>query len=442
MSNRNEHKEGYKKTKLGWIPEEWEIFEFGEIFNFSKSYSFSRNDLVSKKKNGELFYFHYGDIHSGFSVDIIDLKNGNLHNVPYLKSDRKINKPEYLEEGDLIIADVSEDYEGVGKCIEVGKVSPKSAVAGLHTIVARDKKGKTKKRFRINILRNQIVSREVKKIATGASVKGISKSELKKLKVIIPPLSEQQKIAEILSTWDEAIQTLQKLISAKKKHKKALMLQLLSGKKRFKEFEGEWEEVKLKQIVNRVTERNKDEKIQNVLTISAQNGLISQGDYYKKSVASKNLSNYFAIKKGDFAYNKSYSDGYPFGAIKRLEDYSEGVLSPLYICFRVSQKNIDIKYLSQFFEYGGLNHGIFRIAREGARNHGLLNVSLSDFFDLKLSIPSYEEQTKIGGVLNKADEEIKALKEKRDALQAQKKGLMQQLLTGRTRVTHLITNGQ
>lgn len=270
-------------------------------------------------------------------------------------------------------------------------------------------------------------------------IKGVSaqpkfnKTDFKNIKIMLPTLKEQEKIAEILSTWDSAIEKQEQLIEKKKEFKKGLMQRLLSGEVRFKEFNDKWNIVSLGSIFDKVTDKN-NVGVTNVLTISAQNGLVNQEEYFNKSVSSKDLSGYYLLKKGDFAYNKSYSNGYPLGAIKRLNDYEEGVVSPLYICFRAKEK-ISTCFYEQYFESGFLNKEIFKIAQEGARNHGLLNVSVTEFFkDIKIAKPSLEEQNKIAEVLIEADNEIELLEKELEVLKLQKKGLMQRLLTGEVRV--------
>lgn len=270
-------------------------------------------------------------------------------------------------------------------------------------------------------------------------IKGISaqpkfnKTDFKNIEIMLPSINEQEKIAEILSTWDLAIEKQEQLIEKKKEFKKGLMQRLLSGEVRFKEFNDKWKVVSFGSIFDRVTDKNNVGST-NVLTISAQNGLVNQEDYFNKSVSSKDLSGYYLLKKGDFAYNKSYSNGYPLGAIKRLNNYDEGVVSPLYICFRAKEK-ISTCFYEQYFESGFLNKEIFKIAQEGARNHGLLNVSVTEFFkDIKIVKPSFEEQSKISEVLIEADKEIELLEKELEALKLQKKGLMQRLLTGEVRV--------
>lgn len=199
---------------------------------------------------------------------------------------------------------------------------------------------------------------------------------------------------------------------------------------RFPEFQndGEWKEYQLGQIFSRITQRNSLNN-QNVLTISAQYGLISQYDYFNKNVAAVDVSNYFYISKYDFAYNKSKSQGYPYGAIKPLKLYENGVVSPLYICFKIKDKK---SYINTFFEYyfeSELMHKeIDKISQEGARNHGLLNISTKDFFDkIALHIPPYWEQQKIADCLSSLDKYIDATKRKLELLKEYKNGLMQYL---------------
>ena len=194
----------------------------------------------------------------------------------------------------------------------------------------------------------------------------------------------------------------------------------------------EWCEERLKHYFKRLTRKN-SEKNQNVLTISAQYGLISQEDFFNKSVASEDKSNYFLLKKGDFAYNKSYSNGYPYGAIKRLDYYEKGIVSPLYICLESLQENTS-DYFAQYFEAGLLNKEIHAVAQEGARNHGLLNIAVEDFFNTRVVDPKVPEQEKIAEILAGQDRVIALKEELLAEKQKQKKYLMQQLLTGKKRL--------
>ena len=202
----------------------------------------------------------------------------------------------------------------------------------------------------------------------------------------------------------------------------------LKMKSEFKNLPSGWKAVRLKEISSRITRKNQDNKCQNVLTISAQSGLISQTDFFNKQVASKDLSSYILLKKGDFAYNKSYSAGYSFGAFKRLKFYDEGVASPLYIYFKFND-DICSDFFEFYFDGGQANRQIKDIVQEGARNHGLLNLSIDDFFNIKLCMPPLDEQEKIAEILSTWDDAINLIENKKQF----KKALMQNLLTAKIR---------
>ena len=185
-----------------------------------------------------------------------------------------------------------------------------------------------------------------------------------------------------------------------------------------------WKQYRLKDVCQRITERNWQGSSSLVLTIAAQHGLVSQTDFFNKSVASENLSNYFLIHKGDFAYNKSYSGEYTWGAVKRLNLYEEGLLSPLYICFRLDQSVVNSDFLSHYFETHKWHNGIAQIAGEGARNHGLLNVSISDYFATLHRFPRLPEQEKIANYLNLLSNKISLASNELECYMRQKKYLL------------------
>ena len=181
--------------------------------------------------------------------------------------------------------------------------------------------------------------------------------------------------------------------------------------------------MRLDAFTERVMRKNKNNLSQLPLTISAQYGLVDQVTFFNKVIASTDMSNYYLLKKGEFAYNKSYSSDYPWGAIKRLDRYDQGALSSLYICFAL-QDSIVSDYVLQYFESPKWHKGVSEIAVEGARNHGLLNVSVQDFFHTYHYVPKEkEEQIKIGKFLALLDERIATQNKVIDKLQSLIKGL-------------------
>ena len=168
---------------------------------------------------------------------------------------------------------------------------------------------------------------------------------------------------------------------------------------RFADYTAEWQKFALSDFVTRITRRNKNNESSLPLTISAQFGLVDQITFFNKTIASVDLSGYYLLYNGDFAYNKSYSNDYAWGAVKRLDKYEKGCLSSLYFVFRPND-TVDSDYLTHYFETTKWHKGISDIAGEGARNHGLLNMAVDDYFATKHYLPTLPEQRKIASFLN------------------------------------------
>ena len=177
----------------------------------------------------------------------------------------------------------------------------------------------------------------------------------------------------------------------------------------------------LYEFATRVTRKNKDNVSNLPLTISAQYGLVDQVSFFNKTVASKDMSGYYLLKNGEFAYNKSYSNDYPWGAIKRLDLYDMGCLSTLYICFKTNDNIVNSNYLVHYFESSKWHKQVADIAGEGARNHGLLNIVVNDFFNTKHAVPTIENQIKIAGFLDLIEKRIQTQIKIIDTLSSQKK---------------------
>ena len=198
---------------------------------------------------------------------------------------------------------------------------------------------------------------------------------------------------------------------------------------RFAEYTDEWHKFVLSDFVTRITRRNKNNESSLPLTISAQYGLVDQITFFNKTIASVDLSGYYLLYNGDFAYNKSYSNDYAWGAVKRLDKYEKGCLSSLYFVFRPTDK-VDSDYLTHYFETNKWHKGISDIAGEGARNHGLLNMSVDDYFATKHYLPTFPEQRKIADFLNLIVKRIEIQNKIIEDLKVLKKELCNALLSG------------
>lgn len=253
---------------------------------------------------------------------------------------------------------------------------------------------------------------EIKRNVRGASVPRLDRETLRKLPVSIPSLPEQQAIASYFTTLDSQISASTSRLASLKQMKAASLQAMFPQegetvpKIRFKGFEGEWKKVKLNSFAKRVTRKNSHLESTLALTIASAHGLVSQIDYFNNLVVGSNIRNYYLLKKGEFAYNKSYSNGYPFGSVKRLERYEQGILSTLYITFSIDN-SISSDYLTHFFDTNLWHKEVAERAAEGARNHGLLNIGANDFLDINIWKPeSKDEQQAIASYFTSLDHQI------------------------------------
>ena len=197
---------------------------------------------------------------------------------------------------------------------------------------------------------------------------------------------------------------------------------------RFPGFDEPWKAEKLSDFAERVTRKNTNNETSLPLTISSKDGLVDQISYFNKTVASKNMSGYYLLKNGEYAYNKSYSVGYNFGSVKRLDRYDMGALSTLYICFALKKHDSD--FIKAYFDSLKWYREIYMISAEGARNHGLLNVPTDEFFDTKHYIPQdLTEQRKIANFMIVLERRIVAQQSLVDNLKKYKRGLLNKVFS-------------
>lgn len=277
---------------------------------------------------------------------------------------------------------------------------------------------------------------DIKKLSFGTGQPLIKASELKE-QIIAMPVSdvERENIGTYFHALDNLIILQQRRCDEMSDLKKSMLQKMFPQNDeqfpeiRFSGFTDDWEQRKLVDITERITRKNQDLESELPLTISAQYGLIDQNEFFDKRIASKDVSGYYLVKKGEFAYNKSTSSDAPWGAVKRLDRYEKGVLSTLYIVFSIidtDKTNSD--YLVTYYDTDLWHRGVRAIAAEGARNHGLLNITPSDFFETTLSIPQdIEEQKLIGKYFRQLDTLITLHQRKCDELKNIKKFMLQNM---------------
>lgn len=290
-----------------------------------------------------------------------------------------------------------------------------------------------------NFLYRLIQTQQFDNVANQSSGSKMPRADLNLIsssEFMLPPSKEEQsKIGGYFDELDHLITLHQRKCEETKKLKKYMLQKMFpqNGQTvpeiRFAGFTDAWEQRKLEDLVDRVTRKNQDLVSELPLTISAQYGLIDQNEFFDKRVASKDVSGYYLIENGEFAYNKSTSTDAPWGAVKRLDRYENGVLSTLYIVFGIKKNNpVDSDFLVSYYSTNLWHKGIHEIAAEGARNHGLLNIAPADFFETELTIPQdIEEQKKIGKYFEELERLITLHQHKCEQLQSMKKFMLQNM---------------
>lgn len=278
---------------------------------------------------------------------------------------------------------------------------------------------------------------------TSGSMKNITKTDVLNININIPPLPEQQKIAKILTTWDKAINTTERLIENSKQQKKALMQQLLTGQKRFGfdknsyelkktrygDIPKEWKYIKIKEVAKQVTKKNSDNHDYPVISCSKHYGFVNSLEYFKKQVFSDNTTGYRIIPRDCFGFPANHIEEGSIG-LQTLHDYA--LVSPIYVVFKADQKVVNNIYLYALLKTEHYRQIFSASTNASVDRRGSLR--WNEFSEIHIPLPPLEEQQKIAAVLTTADTEIEVLEQQLADIQQEKKALMQQLLTGKKRV--------
>ncbi len=405
------------KIRFKGYQEEWEQRKLGDMAEFSKGSGYSKGDLIESGTPIILYgrlYTKYETIISDVDT-FVEAKDGSV----------------YSKGGEVIVPASGETTEDIARAASVDK-SGILLGGDLNVVMPNEDINSA---FLAISISNGSLQRELARKAQGKSVVHIHNEEIRNLIVPFPTKAEQNKMENYFAALDHFI-TLHHRKCEETKILKKYMLQKMFPQNgssvpeiRFWGFTEDWEQRKLGDLVDRVTRKNQDLVSELPLTISAQYGLIDQNEFFDKRVASKDVSGYYLIENGEFAYNKSTSTDAPWGAIKRLDRYENGVLSTLYIVFGIKENNpVCSDFLVSYYSTNLWHKGIHEIAAEGARNHGLLNIAPADFFETKLKIPQdIEEQKKIGKYFEELERLITLHQKKCDELQNIKKFMLQNM---------------
>ena len=405
---------------------DWGKKKFSEQFNFHNTNSYSRALLAEQ---GEIMNIHYGDIHTKFSM-LFDVKE---EAVPFLSSEidtNKIAENQFLQVGDLVIADASEDYKDIGKAIEVINLDNQKVVAGLHTYIARPVE-RCAIGFNGYLMQTFEVREQIKKLATGISVLGISKTNLGKVELKIPCLAEQTKIASFLSNVDEKISQLTQKHALLSQYKQGMMQKLFSQQLRFKaddgsEF-GEWEITSIKDAVSFIKDgthgTHQDDPSSNLFLLSAknlQNGKIVIDDKDRKINQKEFDSIYknYKLQDGDILLSVVGT----IGRVAIFKDYYESYAFQRSVAFMRFKKALT-EFIYQLFLAKDFQNELL-VRQVVSAQPGIY---LGDLSKIDIKLPCLEEQTKIANFLSAIDQKIEVVAQQIQQAKTWKKGLLQQM---------------
>ncbi|WP_295810972.1 restriction endonuclease subunit S [uncultured Nitratireductor sp.] len=328
-----------------------------------------------------------------------------------------------VEPGDILMTMMGT----IGRVYRVPQGAPKGIINPRLVRIAFDK-SRVLPKFAEAALEQRPLQRLLDRRSHGGTMQGLNLDALASIRLSIPPLSEQRKIAEILRTWDEALEKLTALRAAKQERFTGLTQQIMG---RGGIFAQRWPLKALSAVSTQVRRKSAGDN-HPVMTISAKSGFLMQSDKFARDMAGQSVERYTLLHEGEFAYNKGNSKTAPYGCVFRLERPT-ALVPFVYYCFAL-KPGLDPEFYEHLFAAGALNHQLSRLINSGVRNDGLLNLYSDDFYSCRVPVPPIEEQRQIARALTAAKQERELLDDEIAALTRQKLGLMQKLLTGEWRV--------
>ena len=400
MTTKNNIPAGYKDSAVGIIPQEWCVFDFGDIA------------YVSKEKYTPTKSSHIA------CVELEHLSQGDGVLLGYTEAGLQKSTKNIFKKGSILFGKLRPYLRKYWLATFEGVCSSEIWVLNTNEEVCI-------KEYLYRLISSERFI-QFANVSIGSKMPRADWDFVSLTPFSVPPIEEQRKIAEILGVWDEAIEKQSRLIEKLELRKRGLMQHLLTGRTRLPGFIDEVLYKKLKPFIVEKSERNTNQTYTNVLSVTNNRGFINQAEQFDREVASDNTANYKLVHRGQFAYNPSRVN---VGSLDLLQTYDLGILSPMYIVFETRQ-TMDPKFLFYQLKSGWFVGHIPMYVQGSVRD----SLSFDGLENMRFWIPSLPEQKAIAEVLTTADNEIATHRKKLDALRLQKRGLMQQLLTGKTRV--------
>ena len=409
---RGEVPDGYKKGKLGVVPEEWEETSFSTLFTSTSDYT---DDL-------EKYPLYSLTIEDGITPKTERYERSHLV--------KKEDSYKIVRPNDYAYNPMNLRFGAVAR----HKGDMPVAVSGYYDIFTTVHESDLP--FMDSFLTCGPMITYYNRVSTGSLVEKqrVHFSQFLEFMLPLPSINERTKIATILTTQDKVIELKEKRLAEKQRQKKYLMQQLLTGKKRLPGFSEEWKIKPLKKLTEKQKKKNHGFQYRLVLSNSAQHGIVSQDQEFDKEIANEErIDGYYVVIPGAFVYNPRISVTAPCGPINVNETGETGIMSPLYTVFTISSPQISQDFLKYYFQSSCWYKYVKGVANYGAR-HDRISISDGDFFDMPIPLPTKEEQNYIAKVLSAADREIELLQQDIEQEKPKKKALMQLLLTGIVRV--------
>ena len=403
------------KLRFPEFNDNWETLKLGDFLEFISTNSFSRAKL--NLDDGKVKNIHYGDIHTKYPT-IVDVEKEEIPFININEDTSKFKKEQFCKDGDLIIADASEDYADIGKAIELINVNI-DLVAGLHTILARDKSNKTATGFKGYLFLTDDLRKKIKINANGISVLGISKNNIANLDVRLPSKEEQEKISSFLRAIDKKIELLEKKYKNSLNLKNSIFENLLNRTYSFKNSSKNWEEIKLSSILKERKEFADKKSNYPHVTLSKEGILPKTEEYNRDFLVKDENKKYKVTHLNDICYNPA---NLKFGVIT-LNKFGSAIFSPIYVTFEVKNAN------TEFVAYNLIRSNFINKIRkyEEGTVYERMAVKPSDFLKGNILLPPLEEQEKISHILNNLNKQLILIQKEQELITSFKKSLLQKM---------------